>query len=106
MLETKFSMAWRIRTIIQSSIEETITEFHPLGAFKLSFRENVTGSPDFLANNTKSPGTVDDDKIRDFLSELGMKDHVNHPNATKLIDYGIEGRVAGEGNSGEGMGGR
>ncbi|KAK8548842.1 hypothetical protein V6N12_061746 [Hibiscus sabdariffa] len=58
MLETKFSMAWRIRTIIQSSIEETITEFHPLGAFKLSFRENVTGSPDFLANNTKSPGKV------------------------------------------------
>ncbi|KAK8490489.1 hypothetical protein V6N12_002366 [Hibiscus sabdariffa] len=35
-------------------------------------------------------GTTDD-KIRDFLSELGVMAHANHPNVDKLIGYGIEG---------------
>ncbi|KAL5701548.1 non-specific serine/threonine protein kinase [Ranunculus cassubicifolius] len=32
-----------------------------------------------------------DERIRDFLSELGIIVHVDHPNAAKLIGYGIEG---------------
>ncbi|KAE8703737.1 Receptor-like cytosolic serine/threonine-protein kinase RBK2 [Hibiscus syriacus] len=32
-----------------------------------------------------------DEIIGDFLSELGIMAHVNHPNAVKLIGYGIEG---------------
>lgn len=32
-----------------------------------------------------------DDIIGDFLSELGMMAHVNHPNTAKLFGYGIEG---------------
>ncbi|KAK8565439.1 hypothetical protein V6N13_020543 [Hibiscus sabdariffa] len=38
-------------------LKKPLPSFHPLGSFRLSFRENVTGSPDFLANN-KSPGKV------------------------------------------------
>ncbi|XP_039061828.1 receptor-like cytosolic serine/threonine-protein kinase RBK2 [Hibiscus syriacus] len=34
-----------------------------------------------------------DDIIGDFLSELGIMAHVNHPNTAKLIGYGIEGRM-------------
>ncbi|KAK9035515.1 hypothetical protein V6N11_077554 [Hibiscus sabdariffa] len=121
-------------------LKKPLPSFHPLGSFGLSFRENVTGSPDLLANNIKSPGKVftlselqiatknfstenligkggyaevykgslqngqlfavkrltkgtADDIIRDFLSELGIMAHVNHPNAAKLIGYGIEGGV-------------
>ncbi|KAK8269489.1 hypothetical protein V6Z12_D11G133100 [Gossypium hirsutum] len=32
-----------------------------------------------------------DDIIGDFLAELGVMAHVNHPNTAKLIGYGIEG---------------
>ncbi|KAK8718055.1 hypothetical protein V6N13_045302 [Hibiscus sabdariffa] len=32
-----------------------------------------------------------DEIIGDFLSELGIMAHVNHPNTAKLIGYGIEG---------------
>ncbi|KAG4168167.1 hypothetical protein ERO13_A12G007100v2 [Gossypium hirsutum] len=35
-------------------------------------------------------GTADE-IIGDFLSELGIMAHVNHPNTAKLIGYGIEG---------------
>ncbi|KAE8671329.1 Receptor-like cytosolic serine/threonine-protein kinase RBK2 [Hibiscus syriacus] len=35
-------------------------------------------------------GTTDE-IIGDFLSELGIMAHVNHPNTAKLIGYGIEG---------------
>ncbi|KAK8654292.1 hypothetical protein V6N13_128263 [Hibiscus sabdariffa] len=35
-------------------------------------------------------GTADE-IIGDFLSELGIMAHVNHPNAAKLIGYGVEG---------------
>ncbi|KAJ4727557.1 Kinase family protein [Melia azedarach] len=35
-------------------------------------------------------GTADE-IIADFLSELGIMAHVNHPNTAKLIGYGIEG---------------
>ncbi|PIN13413.1 Serine/threonine protein kinase [Handroanthus impetiginosus] len=31
------------------------------------------------------------EKIGDFLSELGIMAHVNHPNTAKLIGYGVEG---------------
>lgn len=27
----------------------------------------------------------------DFLSEIGIMAHVNHPNTAKLIGYGVEG---------------
>ncbi|KAG5567634.1 hypothetical protein RHGRI_002988 [Rhododendron griersonianum] len=32
-----------------------------------------------------------EDRIGDFLSELGTMAHVNHPNTAKLIGYGVEG---------------
>ncbi|KAH9616438.1 hypothetical protein KSS87_022578 [Heliosperma pusillum] len=32
-----------------------------------------------------------DDRIADFLTELGIMAHVNHPNTVKLIGYGVEG---------------
>lgn len=32
-----------------------------------------------------------DDRIGDFLAEVGIMAHVNHPNTSKLIGYGIEG---------------
>ncbi|XP_044501138.1 receptor-like cytosolic serine/threonine-protein kinase RBK2 [Mangifera indica] len=35
-------------------------------------------------------GTTDE-MIADFLSELGIMAHVNHPNTAKLIGYGVEG---------------
>lgn len=35
-------------------------------------------------------GTADE-IIGDFLSELGIMAHLNHPNTTKLIGYGVEG---------------
>ncbi|CAI9774326.1 unnamed protein product [Fraxinus pennsylvanica] len=37
---------------------------------------------------TKGPP---DEKIRNFLSELGIMAHINHPNTAKLIGYGVEG---------------
>ncbi|KAL2535600.1 Protein kinase family protein [Forsythia ovata] len=32
-----------------------------------------------------------EERIGDFLSELGIMAHVNHPNTAKLIGYGVEG---------------
>lgn len=32
-----------------------------------------------------------DENIGDFLLELGIMAHINHPNTAKLIGYGIEG---------------
>lgn len=32
-----------------------------------------------------------EEKIGDFLSELGIMAHVNHPNTAKMIGYGVEG---------------
>ncbi|KAK9756083.1 hypothetical protein RND81_01G072000 [Saponaria officinalis] len=32
-----------------------------------------------------------EDRISDFLTELGIMAHVNHPNTVKLIGYGVEG---------------
>ncbi|KAK4273152.1 hypothetical protein QN277_021607 [Acacia crassicarpa] len=32
-----------------------------------------------------------DEMIGDFLSELGIMAHVNHPNTSKLVGYGVEG---------------
>lgn len=32
-----------------------------------------------------------DEMIGDFLSEMGIMAHVNHPNTAKLIGYGIDG---------------
>ncbi|KAK1392009.1 receptor-like cytosolic serine/threonine-protein kinase RBK1 [Heracleum sosnowskyi] len=32
----------------------------------------------------------DEDKVQDFLSELGIIAHINHPNAAKLIGFGID----------------
>lgn len=35
-------------------------------------------------------GTADE-TTRDFLTELGIMAHVNHPNTAKLVGYGVEG---------------
>lgn len=32
-----------------------------------------------------------EERVGDFLSELGIMAHVNHPNTAKLIGYGVEG---------------
>ena len=32
-----------------------------------------------------------EERIGDFLAELGIMAHVNHPNTAKLIGYGVEG---------------
>lgn len=32
-----------------------------------------------------------EERISDFLSELGIIVHVNHPNAAKLVGFGVEG---------------
>ncbi|KAK8588274.1 hypothetical protein V6N13_087214 [Hibiscus sabdariffa] len=149
---SKQSSRWRgFAQILGLGSKKPLPNSHPLGSFRLSLRrsssvrENVTVSPDFLANNTnsynlKSPGRVftlselqiatknfstenligkggyaevykgslqngqlvaikrltkgtPDDIIGDFLSELGIMAHVNHPNTAKLIGYGIEGRM-------------
>lgn len=34
-----------------------------------------------------------DEIIGDFLSELGIMAHLNHPNTAKLVGYGVEGGV-------------
>ncbi|XP_047977281.1 receptor-like cytosolic serine/threonine-protein kinase RBK2 isoform X2 [Salvia hispanica] len=34
-----------------------------------------------------------EERIADFLTELGIMGHVNHPNTAKLIGYGVEGGV-------------
>ncbi|XP_042047033.1 receptor-like cytosolic serine/threonine-protein kinase RBK2 isoform X2 [Salvia splendens] len=34
-----------------------------------------------------------EERITDFLTELGIMGHVNHPNTAKLIGYGVEGGV-------------
>lgn len=32
----------------------------------------------------------DEDRVQEFLSELGIIAHINHPNAAKLIGFGTE----------------
>lgn len=32
-----------------------------------------------------------EERIADFLTELGIMAHVNHPNTAKMIGYGVEG---------------
>ncbi|KAH7577477.1 hypothetical protein ACOSP7_001613 [Xanthoceras sorbifolium] len=44
----------------------------------------------FVAIKRLTRGTADE-KIGDFLAELGIMAHVNHPNTAKLIGYGVEG---------------
>ena len=34
---------------------------------------------------------TENETIGDFLSELGIMAHVNHPNTAKLVGYGVEG---------------
>lgn len=34
---------------------------------------------------------TEDERIRDFLSELGIIGHVNHPNAAQLLGFSVEG---------------
>lgn len=33
----------------------------------------------------------EEDRIGDFLSELGIIAHINHPNAARLLGFGIDG---------------
>lgn len=32
-----------------------------------------------------------EERTGDFLSELGIMAHINHPNTAKMIGYGLEG---------------
>lgn len=32
----------------------------------------------------------DEDRVKEFLSELGIIAHINHPNAAKLIGFGTD----------------
>ena len=43
-----------------------------------------------VAIKTLTRGKLEEN-IGDFLLELGIMAHVNHPNTAKLIGYGIEG---------------
>lgn len=42
-----------------------------------------------MAIKRLTKGTIEE-MTHDFLSELGIIVHVNHPNAAKLIGYGVE----------------
>jgi len=33
----------------------------------------------------------DEDRIREFLSEVGIIAHIDHPNAARLLGFGIDG---------------
>lgn len=43
----------------------------------------------YVAIKRLTKGTIDE-MTHDFLSELGIIVHVSHPNAAKLIGYGVE----------------
>lgn len=43
-----------------------------------------------MAIKQLNKGTSDEQTIN-FLSEIGIIAHVNHPNTAKLIGYGVEG---------------
>ncbi|KAF3792128.1 Receptor-like cytosolic serine/threonine-protein kinase [Nymphaea thermarum] len=36
-------------------------------------------------------GSSEEERVGDFLSELGIIAHIDHPNAARLIGFGIEG---------------
>eukprot|EP01018_Ginkgo_biloba_P014180 Gb_39546 [translate_table: standard] len=36
-------------------------------------------------------GKTEEQRVRDFLTELGIIVHINHPNAARLIGFGVEG---------------
>lgn len=48
------------------------------------------GNGQLVAIKKLTRGTPDE-IIGDFLSELGIMAHVNHPNTAKLVGYGVEG---------------
>lgn len=40
---------------------------------------------------TKKGETEDEERTADFLSELGIIAHVDHPNSARLVGFGVEG---------------
>ncbi|KAG9457500.1 hypothetical protein H6P81_002008 [Aristolochia fimbriata] len=44
----------------------------------------------YVAVKRLSEGTVEE-RTRDFLSEIGIIVHINHPNAAKLVGFGVDG---------------
>ncbi|KAF3781769.1 Receptor-like cytosolic serine/threonine-protein kinase [Nymphaea thermarum] len=46
---------------------------------------------ELVAIKKLTKGKTEEDRIGDFLSELGIIAHINHPNAARLIGFGVEG---------------
>ena len=45
----------------------------------------------FVAVKRLTKGGNKEDRVSDFLSELGIIAHVNHPNAAQLLGFSVEG---------------
>lgn len=39
----------------------------------------------------KKKQNKNEDRVSDFLSELGIIAHINHPNAARLLGFGVDG---------------
>jgi len=75
----------------------------PLKEFKLICAENCIGKGGYaevykgclpngqLVAIKRLTRGAENETIGDFLSELGIMAHVNHPNTAKLVGYGVEG---------------
>ncbi|PIN26077.1 Serine/threonine protein kinase [Handroanthus impetiginosus] len=59
------------------------------GGYAEVYRGRLRGGQ-LVAIKRLTKGLVEE-RIGDFLSELGIMGHVNHPNTAKLIGYGVEG---------------
>ncbi|CAK7322818.1 unnamed protein product [Dovyalis caffra] len=81
--------------LLRSRSKNPIGTLHPL--------ENLIGKDDYakvykgclqnekiVAIKRPTQGTIDE-IIGDFLFEMGILAHMNHPNIAKLIGYGVEG---------------
>lgn len=61
------------------------------GGYAEVYRGRLKGG-ELVAIKRLTKGAMEE-RIADFLSELGIMAHVNHPNTAKLIGYGVEGGV-------------
>ncbi|OMP04985.1 hypothetical protein COLO4_09155 [Corchorus olitorius] len=93
---SKQSSRWRgIAQLFRSRSKKSLANLQPLENLigKGGYAEVYKGSlpnGQLVAIKRLTKGTPDE-IIGDFLSELGIMAHVNHPNTAKLIGYGIEG---------------
>ncbi|KAK6164733.1 hypothetical protein DH2020_001597 [Rehmannia glutinosa] len=61
------------------------------GGYAEVYRGRLRGGQ-LIAIKRLTKGSMEE-RIGDFLTELGIMAHVNHPNTAKLIGYGVEGGV-------------